>query len=244
MSYEINILHLYPDLLNLYGDKGNIMSLQKRLIWRGISANVEICNQEDTPNIQNADIILLGGGPERETEIVVSLLKDHKEELSNFIENGKTLLALCTGFEILGKTYPNSGKSAEGLGLLDITTEPADTRFIGNVIIENTDLGKLSGFENHGGKTNIGSYAPLGKIITGYGNDGSGQFEGLVYENLTASNLHGPLLPKNPALCDMILTNTLKHKYPDFSELSPLDDTLEISANNYIIETFGTQLPK
>ncbi len=244
MSYEINILHLYPNLLNLYGDKGNIMSLEKRLLWRNISANVTVCNAEDTPNIENADIILLGGGPERETQTVVSVLKAAKASLSDFIESGKTLIALCSGFEILGKTYPSFGKSVQGLEILDIDTIPSPSRFIGNVIIENPTLGKISGFENHGGKTDIGSYTPLGKVITGYGNDGSGQYEGLLYKNVVASNLHGPLLPKNPALCDMILENTLKHKYPDFKKLTTLDDSLENSANNYIWETFGTQPSK
>ncbi len=247
MEYELNIVHLYPDLLNLYGDKGNIECLRKRLIWRNIGVNVSKCTaKENDIDFENADIIFLGGGAEREQEIVRSYLMEKKADIKSYVENNGTLIALCGGYELLGKYYQTENKKTDGLGVLDIyTNEPKNAkRLIGDVIIENDDLGKIVGFENHGGRTEIGSHAPLGKIICGFGNNENSGYEGVLYKNVVGSNLHGPLLPKNPRLCDMILLKALKHKYSDFSELSPLDDSLENCAKEYIVSTFGNNLSK
>lgn len=238
---KINIVHLYPDLLNLYGDKGNIEALRKRLLWRGIETSVTECTcQSPEIDFEKADIIFLGGGSDREQEIVLSRLMEKKEEFKNYAEEGGCLLAVCGGFELLGKKIKTAEKEIEALGVLDICTDltSAKNRLIGNIVIEAGGIAeKIVGFENHGGRIDIGSHTPLGKVLKGYGNDGKSGFEGVVYKNVTATYLHGPLLPKNPHLCDLILTKALKKKYTDFSELSALDDELEIKANDCIVRT-------
>lgn len=236
---KITILHLYPELLNLYGDKGNISALKNRLLWRGIDAEVVECTGDDKIDFNYADIVFLGGGSDREQEIVCKKLIPYRDDLKNYIEQGGVLLATCGGFEMLGKYQYNFGEKTEGIGVLDIKTETGD-RLIGNVVVESSLFSqKITGFENHSGRVEIGNYTPLGKIVYGKGNTGNSGFEGMIYKNVVATNLHGPILPKNPMLCDYILTNALKKKYSDFDELSPLDDTLENLANEYIENKYG-----
>ena len=242
-EFTVNILHLYPDLLNLYGDKGNIEALRKRLIWRNIDADVKcVTSADENIDFESADIIYLGGGSDREQEIVLEKLSKYKKELKSFVEAGKTLIATCGGFEMLGETLFSNEKKVDGLGVLDINTSLSNdkSRLIGNVVIKVDFLDSyIVGFENHGGRIDIGSYPPLGKVVTGYGNNGKDVFEGVVYKNLIGTNLHGPLFPKNPKLCDYILENTLKHKYSSFEKLISLDDELENLANNYIVQAFS-----
>lgn len=244
-EFNINILHLYPDLLNLYGDKGNIEALRKRLIWRNIGADVKIIvSSDESIDFDNADIIYLGGGSDREQEIVLEKLSHYKKELKSFVEAGKTLIATCGGFEMLGETLFSNEKKVEGLCVLNINTSISKekSRLIGNVVIKADFLDSyIVGFENHGGRIDIGNYSPLGKVITGYGNNEKDAVEGVVYKNLIGTNLHGPLFPKNPKLCDYILENTLKHKYPNFKKSIPLDDELENLANNYIVNKFSNK---
>lgn len=237
---SLNIIHLYPDLLNLYGDKGNIACMQKRLNWRGIDAEIQTCtNKDHSINLETADIIFVGGGSDREQEIVCGLLLKKKSELINYVENGGVLVAVCGGYQLLGKYYQTADKKIEGLGILDIYTDAGDTRLIGNVVLESELFSqKICGFENHAGRTYIGSHTPLGKVVYGYGNNGESGFEGVIYKNVIGTYLHGPLLPKNPMLCDYILKAALKRKYPDFNELSELNDELENTANKYIENRF------
>ncbi len=230
---EIIILHLYPELLNLYGDKGNISALKNRLLWRAIDAKVIECKGDDKPEFSNADIVFLGGGSDREQEIVCKNLIPYKADLKKYIEEDGVLLATCGGFEMLGKYYYNSDKKTDGIGILDIKTEQGD-RACGNIIVDSPLFSqKIVGFENHSGCVDIGEYTPLGQVVNGSGNMKNG-IEGLVYKNVVATNLHGPLLPKNPMLCDYILENALKKKYDDFDKLALLDDTLENLANEYV----------
>ncbi len=239
-NYELKILHLYPDLLNLYGDQGNLATLSKRAQWRGISAHViSYTKEENLLNLEHIDVVFLGGGSDKAEEMVCELLKPHREELVAYVENGGVLLATCGGFPMLGKNFPTGDGMVKGLGVLNVTTEATEGRAIGNVVVESS-LTKLPivGFENHAGKTLIGGYQPLGKAVCGYGNEG-GVYEGLVYKNVIATHLHGPLLPKNPELCDEILNRALKKKYPDFPGLSTLDDSMEHLANEYIVRTYG-----
>lgn len=238
-DYSINILHIYPDLLNLYGDKGNIECMRKRLEWRGIAADVMNCTTE-SPDIDflKADIVFLGGGSDRELQIACEKLGKKKNELADYIENGGVILANCGGFEILGKYYLNGEDKVEGLGILDIHTDkPEDgSRLIGNAILECDGIDdKVVGFENHRGIIDIGSYTPFGKVVKGFGNDNKSGYEGVTYKNLIGTNLHGPLLPKNPELCDRILLNALKNKYTEFNVLKPLDDGIEKLANKYML---------
>lgn len=237
---EIQIVHLYPDLLNLYGDKGNIACMKKRLAWRGIDVTVTECtNRDHSMDLSRADIIFVGGGSDREQEIVCSLLLKKKQELSDYVESGGTLVAVCGGYQLLGKYYQTADAKIEGLGILDIATDAGDTRLIGNVVLKSDLFSQpIVGFENHAGRTHIGSHTPLGKVVYGHGNTGESGYEGVVYKNVIATYLHGPLLPKNPMLCDDILSRALKRKYPDFEGLLPLDDGLENMANQYICDRF------
>ena len=241
MEYELNLLHLYPDLLNLYGDKGNIASLEKRLTWRGIRANITVCTAENnTPDFAHADIVFFGGGSDREEEEVVKLLSEKRDELRNYVENGGVLLATCGGFPMLGNYFYTASGKVDGLGVLDIATEAEKDRCIGDIILESELVPQpVCGFVNYAGNTQIGALKPFGKIIGGA--TGKSGCDGVIYKNVIATYLHGPLLPKNPMLCDYILTAALKQKYPDFTGLSPLDDSMETVANQYIIDRFITK---
>ncbi len=237
-DYKIKITHIYPNLLNLYGDKGNIACLEKRLKWRGIDAEVEQITDEKTINFENTDIIFLGGGTEKEVKLVLERLFVQKNEFVRFAENGGTIIGVCEGFELLGKSLCIGGEKVEGLGVLDIYTEIADDglRFTGDVVLECDDIKwPVVGFENHITRTYIGNLSPVGKVIKGKGNDGTSGCEGVVCKNVIGTHLHGPLFPKNPQMCDRILFNTLKHKYEDFKELAPVDDGLEELANEFIV---------
>ncbi len=237
---KIKILHLYPDLLNLYGDRGNIECMRRRLLWRGIDAEVITHTCDDGAlDISDVDIVFLGGGSDREQKIVCSRLLEHKKELQDYVEDGGVLVAVCGGYQLLGRYYKLEDETIEGLSILDIYTEQGKGRLIGNIVLEADFLDqKIVGFENHGGRTYIGSHKPLGRVLSGYGNEEKSGAEGVVYKNVIATYLHGPLLPKNPALCDHILTAALRRKYADFKGLTPLDDELENKANNYIVKRF------
>lgn len=241
-EFSINILHLYPDMLNLYGDKGNIEALRKRLCWRGIGIDVKsVTTKSDKIDFENADIIYLGGGSDREQEIVLKKLSEYKKELKDFVESGKTLIATCGGFEMLGQYLYLNNEKVDGLGILDIETIKPEgkSRLIGNIVIKTDFIDSyIVGFENHGGRIETNGLRALGKVVSGYGNNGKSGEEGVCYKNLIGTNLHGPLFPKNPKLCDYILSSTLKHKYSDFDKLKSLDDELEDLANNYIVSTY------
>ena len=238
-GYSLTITHLYPDLLNLYGDKGNIECMKKRLIWRGIDAKVQECTI-DNPEIHldNNDILVLGGGTDRETELVRNNLLKDKDKIRAFVEDGGTVLATCSGFELLGKYCQKDEIKTECLGVLDIHSDISSNnqRLIGNIAITCQDIEMpVVGFENHAGRVDIGNHKPLGTVLKGYGNDGKSGCEGVIYKNVYATYLHGPLLPKNPQLCDKILEGALKRKYNNFENFVSLDDKLETQANNYIV---------
>lgn len=235
---KIKIVHLYPDLLNLYGDKGNIECLRYRLLWRDIEAEVTEVLSDEPLDISEADIIFLGGGSDREQKIVLGKLMEHRDKLREYTENGGSLLAVCGGYELLAKSCEIGGEKKEALGILDCRAVSAKERFTDNVVLQSEIVGgKITGFENHSGRMDIGGGKPLGKVLCGNGNDGRGA-EGMVYKNVVATYLYGPLLPKNPKLCDYILTNALKHKYPEFERLRELDDLIEIRANDSIVSRF------
>ena len=164
---KIKILHLYPDLLNLYGDKGNIECMRKRLMWRGIDAEVVSYTVDDTGfSLADVDILFLGGGSDREQKIVCDKLLAHREEIKNYVEDGGTLVAVCGGYQLLGKYYKLADETIEGLGILNIKTEQGKKRLIGNVVLSSDIVGgKIVGFENHGGRTYIGNHTPLGKVV-------------------------------------------------------------------------------
>lgn len=237
---ELNICHLYPDLLNVYGDVGNILILKSRAEARGITVNIINTSLNDKFNSADIDIVFFGGGQDYEQSIVSDDLKNNKkEDISNYIENGKVFLAICGGYQLLGKYYrAPSGEKLDGLGILDIYTEAGEKRFIGNTVIKNEEFNETYvGFENHSGRTYINDLQPLGKCIEGYGNNGEDKQEGCIYKNTFCTYFHGSLLSKNPELADRLLKIALETKYKDFS-LDKLDDTFELMAKKRIIKRF------
>lgn len=235
---ELTIGHLYPDLLNLYGDQGNIITLQSRLQRRGITANVQTFELADEIDFSQLDIVFIGGGSDREQQLVCNRLCEQKQAIREFVEQNGVLLAVCGGYQLLGNYYRLKNELIRGLGVLDIRTEQEDGRLIGNVVLQSDYIAHtIVGFENHGGRTDIGSHTPLGTVLHGHGNDGKSGAEGVVYKNVIGTYLHGPLLPKNPALADRILQNALDKKYGAAS-LPPLDDALEQQAHDYIVTAY------
>ena len=237
---ELNICHLYPDLLNVYGDVGNILVLKHRAEERGIKVNVVDVSLNDKFNKDEIDIVFFGGGQDYEQSIVSEDLKNNKEKvLRQYIEEDKVLLAICGGYQLLGKHYisPN-GEKLQGLGILDIYTEGGEKRLIGNTVIYNEDFDETYvGFENHSGRTFINGLKPLGKCIHGYGNNGEDGYEGCIYKNTFCTYFHGSLLSKNPELADRFLRIALEKKYGSV-ELKKLDDTFELKAKEHIINRF------
>ena len=238
MQKSLTILHMFPDLLNLYGDKGNIECMRKRLMWRGIDVKLISCTYEKPQlNFDDVDIVFLGGGSDREQKIVCTELLKYKQSLKNYVENGGVLVAVCGGYQLLGKYYALPDEKIEGLDILDIYTEHGSPRLIGNIVLHNDETDSdIIGFENHAGRTYIGEHTPLGAVVKGFGNTGKSGAEGVRYKNVFATYLHGPLLPKNPKLCDLILSKALEKKYTDFTPLPPLDDEMENKANEYMKE--------
>lgn len=244
--YEINICHLYPDLLNLYGDRGNIAALAKRAQWRGINVNISNITLGDPFNSDDYDVIFLGGGQDYEQEIIQDdILKSKGSEIKNAIEGNKVFLCICGGYQLLGKYYKTwDGKEMEFLGALDLWTIGGKERMIGNIVFECDFLksessdGLIVGFENHSGRTYLGpGLKPLGRVVKGNGNNGEDKFEGAVYKNVHCSYSHGSLLPKNPMLTDHLLTLALKQKYRDFVAFQPLNDEFEELARKSMIRT-------
>lgn len=238
---ELNICHLYPDLLNVYGDVGNILILKNRAQKRGIKVNVIDVSINSEFNGDEMDIVFFGGGQDYEQSIVSDDLKNNKKDaLTKYVEDGKVLLAICGGYQLLGNYYraPN-GEKLEGLHILDIYTEGGDTRFIGNTVIYNEEFDETYvGFENHSGRTYINNLKPLGKCLAGYGNNGEDKHEGCVYKNTYCTYFHGSLLSKNPELADRFLKIALEKKYGGNIELAPLDDRMELKAKEHIIKTY------
>ena len=233
---EFKIVHLYPELLNHYGDLGNILSLKKRLEERGISATVKTYSANDTPDFDDADIVYIGGGNDKAFMLAYKALLSHKEALRKYVEADGVALAVCNGFEMLGNSFVLGGETYEGFGILDITTKGSGSRIAGNIIVESSELGfNIVGFENHMGVVNSSGHTPLGTVLFGRGNDNGS--EGVIYKKLIGTYIHGPLLPKNPHLADHIIKNAMQKKYGE-CELSLLDDTLENNAHNYIIKKY------
>ena len=235
---KLTIGHLYPELLNLYGDRGNIQCMMKRCLWRGIEAETIAFGLEDSIDFSKLDIVLLGGGSDREQRIVCSRLRDIRENFHHYVEDGGSVLAVCGGYQLLGHYYKTEEDTLEGLSLVDLYTEQGSPRLIDNIVLENPDFSlPVVGFENHGGRTYIGDNKPFGKVVYGHGNNGEDGQEGVLYKNVVGTYLHGPLLPKNPHICDYLLSNALERKYGK-GTLEPLDDTQEIQANQELYKRF------
>lgn len=241
---KITIGHLFPDLLNLYGDRGNIQCLVQRLRWRGIDAEVKTFSIDDEIDFSALDIVLLGGGSDREQMLVCNRLKEIKAEFKAYVEDMGVVIAICGGYQLLGKYYETDEGKIDGLDIVDMYTVQEKGRLINNIFIK-SDLFEMPivGFENHGGRTYINDNKPLGKVVFGKGNNGKSGYEGVVYKNVIGTYLHGPLLPKNPQLCDYLLTKALERKYgTDKAVLTPLDDIEEKEANKYIVDRYSDKI--
>ena len=233
---------LYPDLMNIYGDRGNILALLKRAEWHGLDPRLIELQRgpTDTEITQDVDVFFFGGGQDREQALIYDDLRQFKEEqLKQAIENGSQVLAVCGGYQLLGHYYQTAdGERYDGIGLLDVTTEAGHKRFIGDVIVR-TDLEDLTpttlvGFENHSGRTFLGTRArPLGTVTLGNGNNGADKTEGAVQGGIIGTYLHGSLLPKNPHLADHLIGKAIKRR--GGGPLSPLDDSVELAAHDSIL---------
>ena len=237
---KLTIGHIDPDLLNLYGDQGNIRCLEMRLKWRGLEAEVIPILAGELIDFKKMDILLLGGGSDREQKIACRYLLEYKEDFRAYAGDNGVLLAVCGGYQLLGTHYRTKDDYIRGLGLLDIYTEWAPRRLVKNIILESPlSPCPVVGFENHGGRTYIGNHRPFGKVLFGSGNTGKSGYEGIIYKNVLGTYLHGPLLPRNPHICDHLLKQALKRRYGQDIALSPLWDQMEQLASLDMLSRFG-----
>jgi lipid II isoglutaminyl synthase (glutamine-hydrolysing) len=233
---ELRVLALYPEQMNIYADRGNILFLRRRCEWRGVGFAYAAAGTAESIDPSAHDLLYLGGGQDRDQRAVAAdMVATKREALATAVDEGAVLLAVCGGYQLLGHSYQLGEEKLPGLGLADLETvrEPGP-RLIGNVAIE-TDLGDgprvLAGFENHGGRTYLGTDAqPLGRVLSGFGNNGEDGLEGVRRGNLIGTYLHGPLLPKNAWLADHLIALALERRYGARPELEPLDDRLELAA--------------
>ncbi len=250
---HLKICHLYPDLMDLYGDRGNIIALVQRCRWRGIDVEVGYVTLEQPVDFRDWDIVFMGGGSDREQGILFSDLCDRRDNLAAAIDDGLVLLGICGGLQLLGKYYQIAeGDKIPGVDILDLWTVAGDKRLIGNVCIESHFLSEraelfgsikletLVGFENHSGQTFLGNVEPLGKVIKGSGNNGKDGSEGVRYKNVFGTYLHGPLLPKNPHFADFLLYHAVERRWGQ-RHLNKLDDTLELEAHRYMANRLKQQ---
>ena len=238
-SRSLRIAHLYPELLNLYGDSGNIIVLKSRLARRGITPDVVEVHVDDRPSFADVDIAFIGGGSDREQKIVCDKLLAVQAELRSFVEDGGVLAAVCGGYQLLGHSYLMGDEKVEGLGLVDLYTDRGTPRLISNICVESrVSPQPIVGYENHGGRTHLGAgVEPLGRVLYGNGNDGKSGYEGCLYKNVLGTYVHGPLLPKNPGVADWLIARALERRFgDDAGELLPLDDTEELAANKVMYD--------
>ena len=237
----LTIVHLFPELLNLYGDGGNVIALTRRLQWRGLPVEVREIGMGDAMDFSQADIVFIGGGADREQMIVKDAMVARKSELSAYVADGGVLLAVCGGYQFLGHSYAMDDVVVEGLGVIDMETVRGEGRLIGSAVIQ-SDIcdAPIVGFENHGGRTTLGSDAkPLGRVLgKTFGNNGEDGFEGVHQGNLIGTYLHGPLLPKNPQVADYLIARAFDRR-GDALELAPLDDAVGLEANRVMAKRLG-----
>jgi lipid II isoglutaminyl synthase (glutamine-hydrolysing) len=234
---ELRLLALYPEQMNIYADRGNIVFIQRRCEWRGIGFSYSAAGPAESLDPAAHDLLYIGGGQDRDQRMVAAdIVTTKREALASAVGDGAVLLAVCGGYQLLGHSYQLGAERLPGLGLADLETvrEPG-SRLIGNVAIE-VELGDgprlLAGFENHGGRTYLGDAAePLGRVLRGFGNNGGDGLEGVHRRNLFGTYLHGPLLPKNAWLADRLIALALGRRYGEAPELEPLDDELDAAAH-------------
>jgi CobQ-like glutamine amidotransferase family enzyme len=234
---ELRLLTLYPEQMNIYADRGNILFLRRRCEWRGIGFESVVAGPGDPIDPGAHDLIYVGGGQDRDQRIVAAdMLTTKRDGLASAAADGAVVLAVCGGYQLLGHSYQLGDERIAGLAIADLETVRSEgPRLIGNIAIE-ADLGAgpmtLAGFENHGGRTHLGPGAtPLGRVLHGHGNNGEDGHEGVRQGNLIGTYMHGPLLPKNAALADRLIQLALARRSGSEPDLEPLDDALEDAAH-------------
>ena len=232
---RLTVHHLYADMMNLYGDRGNVITIKKRCEWRGIPVEVVDVGLGEGIRPTGCDLFLFGGGQDREQALLADDLSGSKgADLRAIVEDGGVVLGVCGGYQLMGHFYETpEGERLPGIGVFDLFTEPRkpdEERLIGNVLVRVPDTAlvrEIVGFENHGGRTYLGDgVEALGEVVVGYGNNGKDGTEGARRKNAYGTYLHGSLLPKNPWLTDQLLLNALR-RVDEGIELEPLDDASE-----------------
>jgi lipid II isoglutaminyl synthase (glutamine-hydrolysing) len=236
---ELRVLWLYPDHMNIYADRGNIAVLERRCAWRGIRFSLARCGPGEHVDPAAHELLYVGGGQDRDQALVAhDLVETKRAAIEAALARDAAMLAVCGGYQLLGHSYElPGGESLPGLGVVDLRTvrEPG-RRLIGNVVIE-ADVGggprRLAGFENHGGRTYLGpAEQPLGRVTSGFGNNGKDGQEGVRRGRLIGTYLHGPLLPKNAWLADVLIAWALDARHGEGPALEALDDRLEERAHD------------
>ena len=242
---ELKILWMYHDLMDLYGDKGNIETLRYRASKRGINVVVDTCTLQEKRNIEDYDIFFLGGGADKEQTLIYKDLLARKESILKAKESGTAFLLICGGYQLFGQYYlDQDGQKIDGLGIYDYYTESSDRdhRCIGNIVVKTNIHDKevtVVGFENHGGQTKAVSN-PFGKVLVGHGNTYKGKYEGYIDAQTIATYMHGPLLPKNPAIADEVILRGLNRRYA-VEQLEQLQDTLENAAHDAMLKRLNVK---
>lgn len=249
LDRPLSIVHLYPDALNLYGDGGNAIVLERRCTWRGIPVVVDDVHMGDVLDLSTADIVLIGGGADRDQLAVANELRRQRDELQGYVEDDGVLLAICGSYQLLGRSYFMGEEKVEGLGVIAGDTVRGEGRLTGNVAVK-TDIADAPfvGFENHGGRTMLDACEhPLGtSVLEGTGNNGQDGFEGCIHRNLVGTYLHGPALSKNPELADWLITRALERRgragdaqARALLPLAALDDACEHAAHEAAMKLLG-----
>lgn len=226
----LRLAHLYPDEMNIYGDRGNILALQKRLQWRGYDLQIIPVEPGVDVDFKDVDLVFGGGGQDRGQMVISRDLQERQQQLRAAAEDGVVMLVVCGLYQLFGQNFQTQdGEQITGINLFAARTEASSTRMIGNIVVD-SPFGQLVGFENHSGQTVLeDGQQPLGTVSKGHGNNSRTRDEGAVYKNVFGSYLHGPLLPKNPRFTDELLARALRRKYGK-AELKFLDDSLELRA--------------
>lgn len=249
LDRPLRIVHLYPDALNLYGDGGNAIVLERRCRWRGIPVEVDDVRMGDVLDLSTADIVLIGGGADRDQLAVANELRHQRDELQGYVEDDGVVLAICGSYQLLGRSYYMGDEKVEGLGIIAGDTVRGEGRLTGNVAVK-TDIADAPfvGFENHGGRTMLDACEhPLGtSVLEGTGNNGQDGFEGCLHRNLVGTYLHGPALSKNPELADWLIARALERRgrggdmqAQELLPLATLDDACEHAAHEAAMKLLG-----
>src|SRR5262245_16989806 len=262
MTCRLRIAHLYPEQMNIYGDRGNILALTRRCAWRGIEVELLPIGVGMDVDWLALDLVFFGGGQDSGQALIAEdFVGRHGPTLRAAIDDGLVLLAICGGYQLLGHYFlTHTGEQLPGIGALDLHTVGGNIRLIGNIVVEaslaettnerndssfvvrRSSFVRLVGFENHSGRTYLGAgVRPLGRVLVGHGNNGEDGTEGAVYRNTFGCYMHGSLLPKNPQLADHLIHLALRRRYGSAANLAPLDDRLEIIAQRTMVERLVTR---